>query len=138
MKLLFIVFATIITLAMSVAFQFDNRYPISTKIRYKYRVKDNSFLRKIIRFKDTPENSCIYFKIIPIYINLLLSIISIIILITNLLFDNIIANLINDNTIYVIFIIITVCCIIYYSIMMIWWVIEDNKEMKFPNDKRND
>ena len=30
----------------------DTRRPMSTKLKYKYKVKDDSIFRKIIKFKD--------------------------------------------------------------------------------------
>ena len=30
----------------------DTRRPISSKLKYKYKVKDDSIFRKIIKFKD--------------------------------------------------------------------------------------
>lgn len=57
---------------------FDTRRPMSTKLKYKYRVKDDSIFRKIIKFKDEENNPCNYFKVVPVYVFLLLAILSLI------------------------------------------------------------
>ena len=49
----------------------DTRRPISTKLKFKYRVKDNSIFRKIIKFKDKKYYPCNYFKIVPFYLFLI-------------------------------------------------------------------
>ena len=36
-------------LLLSIAINYDDRRPISAKIKYKFRVKDNSFFKKIFK-----------------------------------------------------------------------------------------
>ena len=62
--------AAYLALLWMVAMYFVERRPVSTRIKCKYRVADDSILRKIIPFKDRPNMPCIYFKIVPIYIYL--------------------------------------------------------------------
>ena len=49
-------------LLLSIAINYDDRRPISAKIKYKFRVKDNSFFKKIFKlkvkcFKTIPKNA---------------------------------------------------------------------------------
>lgn len=52
MKLLYLVGTIWSILLISFAMCLDTRRPISTKLKYKYKVKDDSIFRKIIKFKD--------------------------------------------------------------------------------------
>ena len=72
----------------------DTRRPISTKLKFKYRVKDNSIFRKIIKFKDKKYYPCNYFKIVPFYLFLLLAILSLILLLVDIFFNGVIKNII--------------------------------------------
>lgn len=61
MKLLYCIFASLIFLFYGFAINSPGVRPSSTKIRYKYRVKDNSIFRKIIKFKDEKFHPRNYF-----------------------------------------------------------------------------
>ena len=88
-----IIFVTfIVLLMMAIACHFDIRRPSSVKLKYKYRVKDNSILRKIIKFRDKQFYPCNYFKIIPRYTYAFLSIISLIVLVIDLFTNFYITN----------------------------------------------
>lgn len=87
MELLYLVGTIWSILLVIFAMCFDTRRPMSTKLKYKYRVKDDSIFRKIIKFKDKEHCLCNYFKIVPFYVFLILAILSLI-----LLFVDIFAN----------------------------------------------
>jgi hypothetical protein len=78
MELLYLVGTIWGLLLLTFVMCFDSRRPMSTKLKYKYRVKDDSIFRKIIKFKDKEHYPCNYFKIVPFYVFLLLSILSLI------------------------------------------------------------
>ena len=50
MKLLYLVGTIWALLLLTFVLNFDTRRPISTKLKYKYRVKDDSIFRKIFKF----------------------------------------------------------------------------------------
>ena len=59
--------------------QIDFRAGIRIMQTSKGRVKQNSFLRKILPFKDTEDNPYLYIKIVPLLINIIITIIVLII-----------------------------------------------------------
>lgn len=111
---------------------------MSTKLKYKYRVKDNSIFRKIIKFKDKEYYPCNYFKIVPFYIFLLLAILSLILLFIDIFSNGFITNVVPK----IVFIIITFCIlgisILYFLIIIIWWEIVDYKELKFTKEEKKE
>ena len=50
MELLYLVGTIWSILLITLAMCLDTRRPMSTKLKYKYRVKDNSIFRKIIKY----------------------------------------------------------------------------------------
>ena len=76
MELLYLVGTIWSILLITFAMCLDTRRPMSTKLKYKYRVKNDSISRKIIKFKDKEHYPCNYFKIVPVYVFLLLAILS--------------------------------------------------------------
>ena len=68
MELLYLVGTIWSILLISFAMCLDTRRPMSTKLKYKYKVKDDSIFRKIIKFKDKEHYPCNYFKIVPFYV----------------------------------------------------------------------
>ncbi|UKI49693.1 MAG: hypothetical protein L6U99_13900 [Clostridium sp.] len=58
MKLLYLVGTIWSILLVTFAMCLDTRRPLSTKLKYKYRVKDDSIL---IKLKDREHYPCIYF-----------------------------------------------------------------------------
>ena len=84
MELLYLVGTIWSLLLLTVAMCFDTRRPMSTKLKNKYRVKDDSIFRKIIKFKDKQHYPCNYFKIVPFYVFLLLAILIALILLVHL------------------------------------------------------
>ena len=138
MELLFLVGTMWLLLLLVFAINFDTRRPLSTNLKYKYRVKDNSIFRKIIKFKDKENYPCNYFKIVPIYIFLLLSIISLILLFVEIFSGGIVTNIVSKKIIIIITSCILVISIIYFLIINIWWEIVDYKEMKFTKQENNE
>ena len=63
MELLYLVGTIWSILLVTFAMCLDTRRPMSTKLKYKYKVKDDSIFRKIIKFKDKEHYPCNYFKI---------------------------------------------------------------------------
>lgn len=115
---------------LSLVMHFDSRRPMSEKIKYKYRVKDNSILRKIIKFKDTENNPCNYFKLIPVYVFLILAIISSIVLVVDVLTQNLISNSVPPQVFFIFTLFILVFSIIYFLVISIWWEVVNNNELK--------
>lgn len=119
-ELVYLVICVWSLLFMTLVECFDDRRPGSTKLKYKYRVKENSIFRKIIKFKDKEDHPCNYFKIVPFYVFLLLTIISSILLIVDIVFNNFITNIVPKK----IFLIITMCIygisVLYFLVIVIW------------------
>ena len=132
----YLLFTSISLLILSVIFNFDTRRPLSSKTKYKFRVKDNSIFRKIIRFKDKPYNPRNYFKIVPIYVFSLILIFSCILYVVDLCVNRAISNYLGRITGFF------PCCLIlvyfmYLFIIIIWWELVDYKEMKLPTKKHD-
>lgn len=138
MELLYLVGTIWSILLITFAMCLDTRRPMSTKLKYKYRVKDNSIFRKIIKFKSEKYYSCNYFKIIPFYIFLLLAILSLILLFIDIFSNGFVTNVIPK----IVFIILTFCIlgisILYFLIIIIWWEIVDYKELKFTKEEKKE
>ena len=114
----------------------DTRRPISTKLKFKYRVKDNSIFRKIIKFKDKKYYPCNYFKIVPFYLFLLLAILSLILLLVDIFFNGVIKNIIPGEIFTIIAICILGISIVYFLVVVIWWEIVDYNELKFNKNEK--
>ena len=114
----------------------DTRRPISTKLKFKYRVKDNSIFRKIIKFKDKKYYPCNYFKIVPFYLFLLLAILSLILLLVDIFFNVVIKNIIPGEIFTIIAICILGISIVYFLVVVIWWEIVDYNELKFNKNEK--
>ena len=137
MYLLYFVGIVWLLLLLAFAMNFDYRRPMSETLKYKCRVKDNSIFRKIIKFKDKENYPCNYFKVIPIYVLLLLAIISLFLLFVDIFSNGVITTNINRK----IFIIISLCLIaisiIYFLTITIWWEIVDYNEFKFTKEEKD-
>lgn len=138
MELLYLVGTIWSLLLLTVAINFDNRRPMSTKLRYKYRVKDNSIFRKIIKFKDREHYPCNYFKIIPIYVFLLLAILSLILLFIDIFANAFITQAVSGELFSIVAICILVISIIYFLAINIWWEIVDYNEFKFTHEEKEE
>ena len=125
MKLLYLVGTIWALLLLTFVLNFDTRRPISTKLKYKYRVKDDSIFRKIIKFKDKEHYPFNYFKIIPIYVILLLAITSLILYFVDIFANGFITSAVSEEVIAIAAICILVISIVYYLVINIWWEIVD-------------
>ena len=111
---------------------------MSAKLRYKYRVNDDSIFRKIIKFKDKKHYPCNYFKIVPIYIFLLLSIIGLLLLSVDIFCNGIITNTVPEKAFIIIMVCIISISILYFLSITIWWAIIDYNEMKLTKEEKQD
>ena len=110
---------------------FDNRRPMSTKLINKYRVKDDSIFRKIIKFKDEKDYPCNYFVVVPFYVFLLISILGLILLLVNIFSGGLITKIVPGEVFTIIMLCIFGISVLYYLIITIWWEIVDYNELKF-------
>ena len=115
----------------------DTRRPMSSNIKYKFRVKDDSILRKIIKFKDKEYYPCNYFKIVPIYIYLIITTFSIALLLFDSVTNGVISDVVPDN----VFLILSLCTflvyLVYIVVVLIWWEIVDHNEFKFTKEEKD-
>lgn len=132
----YLLFTSISLLILSIIFNYDDRRPLSAKIKYKFRIKDNSIFRKIIRFKDRRYDPCNYFKIVPIYVFSLILIFSSLLYVIDLCVNKAISGYLGRVMVYV-----PLCLFlgyfIYLLIIIIWWEIADHKEMKLLQNKHD-
>ena len=135
--MLYFTISSVLTLMLTFAEYLDTRKPMSTNIKYKFRVKDDSILRKIIKFKDKAYYPCNYFKIVPIYIYLIITTFSIVLLLFDLVTSGVISSVVPDN----IFLILSLCTfllyLVYIVIVLVWWEIVDHNEFKFTKEEKN-
>lgn len=138
MELLYLVVTIWALLALTFAMNIDSRRPMSTKLKYKYRVKDDSIFRKIIKFKDKEHYPCNYFKIVPFYVFLLLAIISLILLSIDAFANGLITNIVSKEVFIIIMISILAISILYFLAITIWWEIVDYNEFKFTKEEKEE
>lgn len=136
MKLLYLVGTIWAILLVIFAMCFDTRRPMSTKLKYKYRVKDDSIFRKIIKFKDKEYCPCNYFKIVPFYVFLLLAILSLILLFIDIFSNGFITNAVPEKAFTIITLCISVVSMLYFLVIIIWWEIVDYNEFKFTKEEK--
>ena len=125
-------------LALTFSFCFDTRRPMSTKLRYKYRVKDNSIFRKIIKFKDGKFYPCNYFKIVPLYIYLLLAILSSVLVLVDVFTGGFVMSIISQELLLMIWISIFMISAAYFVVINIWWELVDYNEFKFTKAEKEE
>ena len=115
----------------------DTRRPMSSNIKYKFRVKDDSILRKIIKFKDKEYYPCNYFKIVPIYIYLIITTFSIALLLFDSVTNGVISDVVPDN----VFLILSLCTflvyLVYIVVVLVWWEFVDHNEFKFTKEEKD-
>ena len=138
MELLYLVGTMWSILLVTFAMCLDTRRPMSTKLKYKYRVKDNSIFRKIIKFKDKEHYPCNYFKIVPVYVFLLLAILSLILLFVDIFANGFITNVVPENVFTIIMLCILGVSILYFLVIVIWWEIVDYDEVKFTKKEKEE
>ena len=136
--IIYFTLSSVLTLMLTFAEHLDTRRPMSTHIKYKFRVKDDSIFRKIIKFKDKDYCPCNYFKIVPIYIYLLISILSVILLLFDLITNGYFSNIVPDN----VFLVLSLCTfsiyLIYILVVIVWWEIVDYKQFKFTKEEKQE
>ena len=130
MELLYLVGTIWSILLISFAMCLDTRRPMSTKLKYKYKVKDDSIFRKIIKFKDKEHYPCNYFKIVPFYVFLVLAILSLILLLVDIFANGVITNVVSAKVFIITMLCIFGISIIYFLVIVVWWEIVDYNEFK--------
>lgn len=138
MELLYLVGTIWSILLISFAMCLDTRRPMSTKLKYKYKVKDDSIFRKIIKFKDKEHYPCNYFKIVPFYVFLVLAILSLILLLVDIFANGVITNVVSAKVFIVTMLCIFGISIIYFLVIVVWWEIVDYKEFKFTKEEKEE
>ena len=138
MELIYLVGTIWSILLVTFAMCFDSRRPLSTKLKYKYRVKDDSIFRKIIKFKDKDHCPCNYFKIVPFYVFLLLAILSLILLLVDIFAKGIVTNAVPAKVLIIIILCIFSISIIYFLVIAIWWEIVDYNEFKCTKEEKEE
>lgn len=138
MELLYLVGTIWSILLITFAMCFDTRKPMSTKLKYKYRVKDDSIFRKIIKFKDKEHCPCNYFKVVPFYVFLLMSILSLILLLVDIFSRGLITNIVPKEVFIIIMLCILGISILYFLVIGIWWEIVDYNEFKFTKEEKEE
>ena len=138
MELLYLVGTIWSILLVTFAMCLDARRPMSTKLKYKYRVKDDSIFRKIIKFKDKEHCPCNYFKIVPFYVFLLLAILSLFLLLADIFANGFITSIVPKLVFIIIMLCILGVSILYFLIIIIWWEIVDYNEFKFIKEEKEE
>ena len=138
MELLYLVGTIWSILLISFAMCLDTRRPMSTKLKYKYKVKDDSIFRKIIKFKDKEHYPCNYFKIVPFYVFLVLAILSLILLLVDILANGVITNVVSAKVFIITMLCVFGISIIYFLVIVVWWEIVDYNEFKFTKEEKEE
>ena len=138
MELLYLVGTIWSILLITFAMCFDTRRPISTKLKYRYRVKDDSIFRKIIRFKDKEHYPCNYFKIVPFYVFFLLAILSLILLFVDIFANGFITSIVPKEVFTITMLCILGISILYFLVIIIWWEIVDYNEFKLNKEEKEE
>ena len=138
MELLYLVGTIWSILLISFAMCLDTRRPMSTKLKYKYKVKDDSIFRKIIKFKDKEYYPCNYFKIVPFYVFLVLAILSLILLLVDIFANGVITNVVSAKVFIITMLCVFGISIIYFLVIVVWWEIVDYNEFKFTKEEKEE
>ena len=138
MELLYLVGTIWSILLISFAMCLDTRRPMSTKLKYKYKVKDDSIFRKIIKFKDKEHYPCNYFKIVTFYVFLVLAILSLILLLVDIFANGVITNVVSAKVFIITMLCVFGISIIYFLVIVVWWEIVDYKEFKFTKEEKEE
>lgn len=135
--MIYFTISSVLTLMLTFAEYLDTRRPMSSSIKYKFRVKDDSILRKIIKFKDKEYYPCNYFKIVPIYIYLIITTFSIALLLFDLVTNGVVSSVVPDN----VFLILSLCTflvyLVYIVVVLVWWEFVDHNEFKFTKEEKD-
>lgn len=138
MELLYLVGTIWLILLISFAMCLDTRRPMSTKLKYKYEVKDDSIFRKIIKFKNKEHYPCNYFKIVPFYVFLVLAILSLILLLVDIFANGVITNVVSAKVFIITMLCVFGISIIYFLVIVVWWEIVDYNEFKFTKEEKEE
>ena len=138
MELLYLVGTIWSILLISFAMCLDTRRPMLTKLKYKYKVKDDSIFRKIIKFKDKEHYPCNYFKIVPFYVFLVLAILSLILLHVDIFANGVITNVVSAKVFIITMLCVFGISIIYFLVIVVWWEIVDYNEFKFTKEEKEE
>lgn len=138
MELLYLVVTIWSIFLITFVMCFDTRRPMSSKLKYKYRVKDNSIFRKIIKFKDKEFYPCNYFKIVPFYVFLLLAILSLVLLFVDIFSNGFITYFVHEEVFTITMRCILGISIFYFLVIAIWWEIVDYNEFKFTKEEKEE
>ena len=138
MELLYLVGTIWSILLISFAMCLDTRRPMSTKLKYKYKVKYDSIFRKIIKFKDKEHYPCNYFKIVPFYVFLVLAILSLILLLVDIFANGVITNVVSAKVFIITMLCVFGISIIYFLVIVVWWEIVDYNEFKFTKEEKEE
>ena len=138
MELLYLVATVWSLLLLTFFMNLDTRRPASTALKYKYRVRDNSIFRKIIKFRDKDHFPLNYFKLVPFYVFLLLAILSLILLFVDIFANGLISNTVSKPVFTIIMLSILAISIIYFLVIIIWWEIVDYGEFKFTKEEKEE
>ena len=138
MELLYLVGTIWSILLVTFAMCLDTRRPMSTKLKYKYKVKDDSIFRKIIKFKDKEHYPCNYFKIVPFYVFLVLAILSLILLLVDIFANGVITNVVSAKVFIITMLCVFGISIIYFLVIVVWWEIVDYNEFKFTKEEKEE
>ena len=138
MELLYLVGTIWSILLISFAMCLDTRRPMSTKLKYKYKVKDDSIFRKIIKFKDKEHYPCNYFKIVPFYVFLVLAILSLILLLVDIFANGVITNVVSAKVFIITMLCVFGISIIYFLVIVVWWEIVEYNEFKFTKEEKEE
>lgn len=138
MELLYLVGTIWSILLISFTMCLDTRRPMSTKLKYKYKVKDDSIFRKIIKFKDKEHYPCNYFKIVPFYVFLVLAILSLILLLVDIFANGVITNVVSAKVFIITMLCVFGISIIYFLVIVVWWEIVDYNEFKFTKEEKEE
>ena len=138
MELLYLVGTIWSILLVTFAMCLDTRRPMSTKLKYKYKVKDDSIFRKIIKFIDKEHYPCNYFKIVPFYVFLVLAILSLILLLVDIFANGVITNVVSAKVFIITMLCVFGISIIYFLVIVVWWEIVDYNEFKFTKEEKEE
>ena len=131
-----LLFFCYLTLLSAIAEQHDTRRPQTTRIKAKYRVKDNSFLRKVLPFKDRKYYPCLYLKIVPIFILGIITIVVSLAYAINPFIGNVLDIFFKSKFSLILSLVIMFSYVLYQVIMLTWWDFVDHKEMKFTREEK--
>lgn len=116
----------------------DTRTPMDSRLLYKYRVKDDSVLRKIIPFKDKPYYPCSYFKVMPVYVYLCITLLGWLLFAIDMFGKRCVTKLATDD----IWLILTMAMygvyFLYFVTVTIWWGIADWKLTRMTKEEKTE